>query len=84
MSLPAVAMTSLTPDPSRLGTRLEMCYTICSFGLLGGTPVSWAILTATGKYLGVQLFSGLTILLTGVLLLITRYSKVGVATRAKV
>lgn len=84
VSLPAVAMTSLTPDLGRLGTRLGMCYAICSFGSLGGTPVSGAILTATGKYLGVQLFSGLTILLTGVLLFVTRFSKVGAEVRVKV
>lgn len=84
VSLPAVAMTSLTPDLSRLGTRLGMCYAICSFGSLGGTPVAGAILTATGKYLGVQLFSGLTILLTGVLLLVTRLSKAGAKVRVKV
>ena len=84
VSLPAVAMTSLTPDLGRLGTRMGMCYTLCSFGSLGGTPVSGAILTATGKYLGVQLFSGLTIFLTGLLLVATRYSKVGAVFKVKV
>jgi len=84
VSLPVVAMTSLMPDLKTWGTRMGMCYTICSLGSLGGTPVSGAILTATGNYLGVQLFSGLTIFLTGVLLLVTRYSKVGTVIRARV
>jgi len=47
LCLSAVAMPSLTPDLGKLGTR--MCYAICSFRSLGGTPVSGAILTVSGN-----------------------------------
>ncbi|GLA81173.1 hypothetical protein AtubIFM56815_004812 [Aspergillus tubingensis] len=57
VALPAVALTSLTPNLETLGTRLG------------------AILDNTGSYLGVQLYSGLSIGATGVLLLFAKMSK---------
>ena len=85
VSLPAVALTSLTPDLERLGTRMGMCSVICAVGSLCGTPVSGAILSAMGgKYWGVQLFSGVVIFLTGLLLLVTRFSCVGAKLMVKV
>ncbi|GLB09922.1 hypothetical protein AtubIFM57258_005854 [Aspergillus tubingensis] len=56
VALPAVALTSLTPNLDTLGTRMG------------------AILDNTGSYLGVQLYSGLSIGATGVLLLFARMS----------
>ena len=84
VSLPSVALTRLTPDLRKLGTRMGMCSVICGFGSLCGAPVSGAILTATGRYLGVQLFCATTILFTALLLLLTRISKVGPKLIAKV
>lgn len=84
VSLPAVALTSLTPDFRRLGTRMGMCSVICSLGSLCGTPVCGALLDATGSYLGVQLFSGLAIFITGIMLLVARCSKAGASLRVKV
>ena len=84
VSLPSVALTSLTPDFKTLGTRMGMCSVICSLGSLCGTPISGAILNASGNYLGVQLFSGLTIFLTGMLLGITRFAKAGAKVTVKV
>ena len=84
MSLPSVALTSLTPDLSRLGTRMGMCSVLCSVGSLCGTPISGAILDGTGAWLGVALFSGITLLITGVLFLLTRSAQTGMNLRAKV
>jgi MFS family permease len=84
VSLPAVALTSLTPDLRTLGTRMGMCSVICGLGSLCGAPISGAILSATGKYVGVQLFSGITICFTGLLLLLTRVSKAGARLKVKV
>lgn len=84
VSLPAVVLTSLTPDLRTLGTRMGMCSVICSAGSLCGTPISGAILNATGNYLGVQLFSGITIICTGLLLCITRFAISGAGLKAKI
>lgn len=77
VSLPSVALTSLTPDLSRLGTRMGMCSVLCSLGSLCGTPISGAILDGTGGWVGVALFSGFTLLVTGVLFLFTRWAQAG-------
>ena len=42
VSLSSVALTSLTPDHSRLGARMGMCFLLCSLGILCGTPISGA------------------------------------------
>jgi MFS family permease len=68
VSLPAVALTALTPNLQTLGTRMGMCSLLCGFGSLCGAPVAGAILDDARSYLGVQLYSGLTIGTTGVLL----------------
>jgi MFS family permease len=77
VSMPPVAVTSLTTDMRKLGTRMGQCFFFSAFGLLCGTPVSGAILEATGKWVGVQLFSGLTIFLTGCLLIAARVKAKG-------
>lgn len=77
VSMPPVAVTSLTKDMSKLGTRMGQCFFIAAFGLLLGTPVSGAILKASGNWLGVQLFSGVAIFLTGTLLIWARIRAVG-------
>ena len=84
VSLPSVALTSLTPDLSRLGTRMGMCSVICSLGSLCGTPISGAILDGTGGWVGVALFSGMTLLTTGVLFLFTRWARAGMKLKVKV
>ena len=77
VSLPPVAIVSLTPDMRTLGTRMGQCFFVSALGLLVGAPVSGAILNSTGTYLGLQLFCGLTILLNAVLVLVARTLRVG-------
>jgi MFS family permease len=84
VSLPPVALVSLTPDMRTLGTRMGQAFFVASLGLLIGSPVAGEILTKTGSYLGLQLFSGLTVFLTGILLIWTRYAKVGLKFKIKV
>lgn len=83
VSMPPVAVTSLTSDPRTLGTRMGQCFFFSAFGLLCGTPVSGAILKSTGSWLGVQLFSGITIFLTGCLLVWARVAAKGWDLRIK-
>lgn len=68
VALPAVVLTVLTPNPSMLGTRMGMCSTVCSLGSLCGAPVAGALLSDTGGYLALQLFSAVATLATGALL----------------
>jgi MFS family permease len=84
VSLAPVAIISLTPDMRTLGTRMGQSFFVSSLGLLVGSPVAGEILNKTGSYLGLQLFSGLTVVLTGVLLVWTRFTKVGMKVKIKV
>lgn len=84
IAMPAVVLAALTKDMSRLGTRMGMASVINGFGSLCGTPIGGAILTHTGNYLGVQLFCGMAILATAVLMVALRVSWAGTTLSAKV
>ncbi|KAH1449267.1 hypothetical protein KXX13_004684 [Aspergillus fumigatus] len=75
VSLLAVALTTLNPNLQTLRTRMGMCSLLCGFGSLCRAPVAGAILDNTRSYLGVQLYSGLTIGTTGVLLFFANHLK---------
>jgi MFS family permease len=64
VALATVVITSITPDLGRLGTRLGMVNIIKGVASLVGPPISGAILGSTGKYLGIQLFAALGLMLT--------------------
>lgn len=72
VSLGSVVLTSITPDMSRLGTRLGMVSILKGIGSLIGPPISGAILKSTGKYIGIQLFAACGIMLTSLLSLVLR------------
>ena len=72
VALANVVLTSITPDLTRLGTRLGMVSIIKGIGSLIGPPISGAILDGPSKYLGVQLFSAFGMMLTAVLMLSLR------------
>ncbi|KAI1266959.1 MFS general substrate transporter [Xylariaceae sp. FL1019] len=64
-SLFPAALSSLTTDPRKQGTRIGMVFTIVSFATLTGNPIAGAIITASGgKYTGAQAFTG-SIMLIG-------------------
>ncbi|KAI0474940.1 MFS general substrate transporter [Xylariaceae sp. FL0804] len=57
------ALSSLTTDLRRRGTRMGMAFTIVSFAVLTGNPIAGALVTACGgRYLGAQLFTGCSLL----------------------
>jgi len=64
VSLAPVVLAQITSDLSRLGTRLGVVSILKGIGSLGGPPIAGAILDATGKYLGVQLFGGFALMFT--------------------
>lgn len=77
ISIAPVAIVVLSPDLAKIGTRMGQAFFVCSFGLLIGTPVSGAILASTGRYLGVELFSGILLMATSSMFLMARTCKVG-------
>ena len=77
VSLPAAALVNLSPDLSKLGTRMGMSQLVGSLGSLAGPPIAGAILASTHGYRGVQLFCGFIMLCAGCLLLATRIVKEG-------
>ncbi|KAI1155788.1 major facilitator superfamily domain-containing protein [Nemania diffusa] len=61
-----VVLTSLTEDLSYLGTRLGVLNIFKGIASVVGAPIGGAILQTSGGYLGMQLFSGLSVLLTAI------------------
>ena len=72
VALSNVVLTDMTPDLSRLGTRLGMVNIIKGVGGLIGPPISGAILDSTDDYLGVQLFSASSMMLAALMMLALR------------
>jgi MFS family permease len=60
VSLPAVLLTSITPDLRFVGARMGTSFLMTAAASLSGTPIAGTILRTTGKYIGIQLFSGFT------------------------
>lgn len=77
VSIAPVGVVALTADMRKIGTRMGQSFFISSFGLLVGTPVTGAILSSTGKWLGPQLFSGFVLMATASAFLACRYYQVG-------
>ncbi|KAJ6101936.1 hypothetical protein N7486_004363 [Penicillium sp. IBT 16267x] len=77
VSLPPVVMAYMTPDVRNLGTRLGQVFAITSFGLLIGTPIGGAILSSTGSYFGVQLFTACCLISSAVLMAALRFVRSG-------
>ncbi|CAN6670038.1 probable transporter Mch4p [Trichomonascus vanleenenianus] len=73
VSLPPATLSALSPDMSKIGTRLGMAFFVIGFGVLIGSPVAGAINTRQhGEYLGVQIFSGVSIIVALMFLLLAR------------
>ncbi|CBX94458.1 hypothetical protein IAQ61_009696 [Plenodomus lingam] len=75
VTIPSAAFTNITPDLSRLGTRLGMSWSVSSIATLIGAPIAGALLgrsrqrnadgvwTETTDFRGVQIWSGVCLLL---------------------
>lgn len=61
-----------------IGTRVGTGFAVMSFGALTGSPIGGAIVNAQhGKYIGLQLFTGVAMLIGLVFLLAARFAQVG-------
>lgn len=81
---PAVA-TTMTPDPSRTGTRVGMILGFVSFATLTGPAICGAIISQqNGSYLGAQMFAASSIFLGALMALAARIVKAGTKLAVKV
>ena len=82
--LPGIA-TTMTPDPSRTGTRLGMILSFVSIANLTGSAICGTIINSMeGSYLGAQMFAASAIFLGALFALAARIAKVGTGLMIKV
>lgn len=67
----------LTGDMSVMGTRFGMAFSIMSFGLLIGSPISGVLQRAFGSYNASWVWAAITLAVGSVLLFVSRTLKVG-------
>lgn len=63
VSLPPTALAALSPDLSRVGTRMGMCFSFAGFGLLLGSPIAGAILKSKGGFAGAEAFGAAAVMI---------------------
>jgi MFS family permease len=75
LTLPALTAISLSPHLGVVGVRMGMSFSIAAIGFLIGTPIAGAI----GKrgWVGLQAYTGATLILSTVIMVAARVSKVG-------
>lgn len=77
-SLWPAGLSSLTTDLKKAGVRIGMGFTLVSLACLTGPPLGGALLTTDhGHYLYAQVWAASCLLLGGTILIMARYSKVG-------
>jgi MFS family permease len=78
------ALSRLTDDLSKMGTRMGMVFSTISFATLVGTPITGALIThMDGNYLGAQMFAASIMLGGAIFLILARTAKVGLKLRVK-
>jgi len=76
VSLPPSVLVHLSPNRGMIGTRMGMCFTIVSIGVLIGTPIGGAILDSAG-FNGAWIFGGVTTIVGGLIMAAGRICKAG-------
>lgn len=85
VSLPPSTLVSLSPDLSKVGTRIGMSFSVSSLGVLVGSPVGGALLNLqTGHYVRMQVFCAVTMLSACAMLVVARVTKTGLVLLVKV
>ena len=65
VTVPSAAFANITPDLSRLGTRLGMSWSVSSIATLIGAPIAGALLKRSNghaNFLGTQIWSGVCLM----------------------
>ncbi|KAM0706933.1 hypothetical protein Q7P35_006263 [Cladosporium inversicolor] len=76
VSLPPTILVHLTANRAMIGTRMGMCFTVVSIGLLIGTPISGQILNATG-FTQTWIFGGVLVIVGAFIIAAARVAKGG-------
>lgn len=86
VSLPPSILVILTPPDKRgmIGTRVGMCFTLTSFGVLIGAPVAGAILGSKNDFTGTFAFGGTMCSVGGIFFFLARMFKANWKIVAKV
>ncbi|KAH0129660.1 hypothetical protein KCU67_g16994, partial [Aureobasidium melanogenum] len=82
VSLQPTTVASITEDLSTVGGRMGMNTFCASFGILIGTPIA-GLLVGSGNWVGMQVFSGATLLGASILVIATRLSITGLDASVK-
>ncbi|KAK7202424.1 MFS monocarboxylate transporter-like protein [Myxozyma melibiosi] len=82
VSLPPSCIIAVTPDLGVLGTRMGMVFSLCSIGLLVGTPIAGAILDNSG-YTATSIFCGCIVMASAGLVTASRLFKTGLKFKAR-
>ncbi|KAH9047095.1 MFS general substrate transporter [Lactarius hengduanensis] len=84
VSLPPSTLVSLSPDLSKVGTRIGMSFGVSSLGVLIGSPVGGALINLhTGQFVRMQVFCAVTMFVACAMLVIARVAKSGLVVMAK-
>lgn len=79
------ALSSLTKDPRKMGTRFGMVSTLLGFAALAGPPTAGAIVDRSGgSYVGAQIWAGVAVAAAALTIVACRVSLVGWKLRVKV
>ena len=84
VALPPSTLVALSPDLSKVGTRIGMSFSVSSIGVLVGSPVGGALLNLqTGHFVRMQVFCAVVMLVASVTFVMARVAKSGVCVRVK-
>ncbi|KAI1390740.1 MFS general substrate transporter [Hypoxylon trugodes] len=79
------ALASMTKDPSKMGTRFGMCFTVVSVATVAGPPTAGAIIDYSGgSYLWAQVWAGVVTVLGAVTIAVARWWVSGAKINVKV
>ena len=76
VSLPPAVVVGLSPSLNVVGVRMGMSFVFAAVGLLIGNPIAGVILNACG-WEGLQVFCGVMVSLSTIVMLAARFSMVG-------
>ena len=84
VSLHPSTLIALSPDLSKVGTRIGMSSSVCSLGVLVGSPVGGTLLNLhTGHFVRMQVFCAVAMLFACAMLVMARVAKFGLVVRVK-
>ena len=82
VSLHGPVIVSLSDDISRIGTRIGMLLGFAAVGVLIGNPVAGAIQRNDGSWVGLQIWTGVLMILSSTFFSATRILKFGLKSKA--